>query len=383
MPTPDKARLGVFVVSGVVLAVLGVLALGAGRLFEKTVPVHCYFTESVQGLETGSPISYRGVLVGRVESVSMRRPATSEDGGTGMHSAAIIRVRGALHPSAFLEKSAGFADEERVRETLREGVERGLRVRLAWKDITGQKYLDFDFHDPAEAAPPKLPIVPEEPYVPTYVSKSLQDIQKDLATAVSNLSQIRFEEIGTKIEQILDRVSEHLEKLKTDDITAALREATEGIRKLTESGELQRGLERVDSITAQAEQSALRLNELLAKPDLEAALTDFAATAKSSRAVVEKLEAQVPETAARLDGLLDEADRALAESKLPETTASIRASADGVGAAARNMTTIRTELVATMRELSQAARSVSRLADYLERRPDAILAGRSGGGGGQ
>ena len=54
MPPPNassKVRLGVFVVSGLVLGVMALLSFGMGRLFERSTPLHCYFTESVQGLE--------------------------------------------------------------------------------------------------------------------------------------------------------------------------------------------------------------------------------------------------------------------------------------------------------------------------------------------
>jgi paraquat-inducible protein B len=380
--TTDKTRLGVFVVSGLVLAVAGVLALGAGRLFEKTAPVHCYFAESVQGLEKGSPISYRGVLVGRVESITMMRPAAAASADArGPHQGAIIAVRGALLPSAFQEDASRFSVEAEVRKTVAELVSQGLRVRLAWKDITGQKYLDLDYHDPAEAVPPKLPVTPEEPYIPTYVEPSLQDIQKDLASTLAQISKIRFGAIGEKIETLLERVTTRVEELRTDEISAALREASDGIRKLTESGELQRGLERVDAITRETERATARLNEILQKPELDAAAADLAAAAKSARATVERLEARVPETVERFDALLAEASRAVVDAKLPETMDSLRGGADGIAAATRSVVAMRAELISTMRELGQASRSVGRLADFLERHPEAVLSGRAGEGG--
>lgn len=377
--TTDKARLGVFVVSGIVLAVAGVLALGAGRLFEKTVPVHCYFTESVQGLESGSPISYRGVTVGRVVSIAMRRPAN--DGATAMHQAAIIEVTGALVPESFQESSVSFDVERTITDALKGAVDRGLRVQIAWKDITGQKYLDLDFHDPEEAVPPKLPVEPAVPYIPTYVSASFQDIQKDLATTLSNLAKIRYDLIGAKVEIALERLTTRIEEMRTDEISSSVRGAADALRTIAESPGFRDGLLRFDAISQETEKIGRRLNEILERPELDAAVGDLAAASASLRTTMASLETQLPATVAKLDLVIDDVRLNLEGAKIPETTASIREGVDSMGAAARNVTAVRTELVAALRELTQASRSIGRLAEYLERHPDALLEGRAASGG--
>ena len=61
----------------------------------------------------------------------------------------------------------------------------------------------------------------------------------------------------------------------------------------------------------------------------------------------------------------------------------MRSGADGIATASRNVVTMRAELADTLRELTLESRSVSRLAEFLERRPDAILSGRESDGGGR
>ena len=64
-------KIGVFILSAAALAVVGVIVLGAGALFEKKIIMETYFDESVQGLGIGAPVKYRGVTVGSVEHIGL------------------------------------------------------------------------------------------------------------------------------------------------------------------------------------------------------------------------------------------------------------------------------------------------------------------------
>ncbi len=62
-------RLGVFVVAAAVLVFIGLLVLAGPGFFQKKVTVETYFSESVSGLEVGSPVKFRGVPIGRVSQI--------------------------------------------------------------------------------------------------------------------------------------------------------------------------------------------------------------------------------------------------------------------------------------------------------------------------
>src|SRR6478736_4092766 len=64
-------KIGIFVISAVVIGVIGVVVLGVGTIFQKKSIVETYIDESVQGLDVGSPLKFRGVPVGRVEQISL------------------------------------------------------------------------------------------------------------------------------------------------------------------------------------------------------------------------------------------------------------------------------------------------------------------------
>ena len=62
---------GLFVVIGFSLAVVAVIWLGMANYFEKGQYYVAYFDESVQGLDKDSPVKYRGVTIGSVNSIGV------------------------------------------------------------------------------------------------------------------------------------------------------------------------------------------------------------------------------------------------------------------------------------------------------------------------
>lgn len=379
----SMARLGVFVVCGLVLAAAGVVALGAGRIFQRTVPLHCYFRESVQGLEQGSSISYRGVRLGRVADVRMRQAGS--EAALAMGHQATIEVTCELFPEQLTQFGDVAPSVAEVEAALRREVAKGLRVRVAWKDITGQKYLALDYVDPLDpdSAPPDLGFEPHEPYIPAYTEKSLSDIQRDLATTLGNLSKIDYGAISARLELVLAQLGQKVSDFRADELSVSFRDAAKALRETAQGEEMRRGLARIDSVTSELERAGRRANEILAKPELDRGIADLAAAAKSLRDTADGLAKSVPETMTRLDATLADARTAVVDAKIPETTAALREGMTDVANAARNVGAAREDLQTALRQVGDAGRSIARLAEFLERHPDALVSGRAptpGGG---
>jgi len=63
-------KLGLFVIGAVICAVVILLVVGSGRWFTPKLTIESYFDESVQGLDIGSKLKYRGVVIGDVTLIS-------------------------------------------------------------------------------------------------------------------------------------------------------------------------------------------------------------------------------------------------------------------------------------------------------------------------
>ena len=64
-------KLGLFVIGAVVAGAVVLVVIGSGRWFQPKLTIETYFNESVQGLDVGSPVKFRGVTVGNVADITI------------------------------------------------------------------------------------------------------------------------------------------------------------------------------------------------------------------------------------------------------------------------------------------------------------------------
>jgi ABC-type transporter Mla subunit MlaD len=377
MPPPSsssKVRLGVFVVSGLVLGVVAMLAFGMGRLFERTAPLHCYFTESVQGLEPGADIRYRGVKIGRVAQISMRPFGPSAH--NGKRPEPLIQVDGVLLVDTLV--AAGVSETLASSSTveLPEMVDAGLRVRLAWKDITGQKFLDVDFLDPKEYPPPDLGFQPEQPYLPTVTGPSLTDIQKDLATTMASLSRIPYEDIGRRVDALLATTERAIGELDTKSLSEKFGRVADALDSLASSESLRKALTKIDSAAAKIDSVAEHVDDIVKKGELTQGIDDAAAAIASIRRVAESLEKDLPSLVANADATVQSIRKTVEGAKVDEAMDATRGAMASFSQAGRSLTQLQADLSQSLESLNDAARRVGKLAESLQRHPESLLSGR-------
>jgi ABC-type transporter Mla subunit MlaD len=205
-------KLGLFVVGAVLSAVVTLLVVGSGRWFTPKLTVETYFNESVQGLDIGSKLKYRGVVIGDVTRISFTYTRYQLDRPMS-ERARYVLVEAELQPRLLGGRAAAgdFADPRNAAAE----AERGLRVRLAPQGITGTSYLELDYVDPA--ANPAVPIdwTPANIYIPSarstltsFVDAASEIIDRlhnlDIEGMVANLNRLlvttnqRIGEIDTK-----------------------------------------------------------------------------------------------------------------------------------------------------------------------------------------
>ena len=372
---PRKFKLGVFVLAGLALGVAMVIVLGAGKFFRESVTLYCYFDENVSGLEAGSPLSYRGVRIGEVQEV---RLVQLESGS--MRPGAPVEASCAVYPDLFGDEQELWVTQSEFDERVELLVARGMRASINWKDITGQKYIALDYYQPSEQPLPDLGVAPKQPYIPTAQTATLADIQRDLATVASKLANVDYEEISARVLDLLEITTQRVESIDVQALAGHAEETMIAIRKLAENEDLHAAIARMDEIALHAEGAMKRADELLGKPEVEQAIEDAAASMRSVAEITAKLERDIPEIVEKIEGVVDEAGATVADSDVPATAASLRGAADAVGAAARDIAGMRTDMQRALQQFSRATRSIDRLARALEEDPGAILRGKSTGG---
>ncbi len=238
---PRKFKLGVFVLGGLAVAIAAVVVLGAGKLFRESVTLYCYFDENVSGLDPGSPVSYRGVRIGDVEAVRLVRLPEG-----AMRPDSPIEVKCAIYPDLFGDADEFLVTQSEFSERIALVVARGMRASINWKDITGQKYIALDYYQPSEQPVPDLGIRAKSPYIPTAQTATLADIQRDLATVAGKLARVDYEEISTRVVQLLEITTQRIESIDTQALAGHAEETLVAIRRMAENPELRAAMSRLD-----------------------------------------------------------------------------------------------------------------------------------------
>src|SRR5262245_17769169 len=172
-------KIGLFTISAIVLAVIGIIALGVGSVFQRAALVETYIEESVQGLDIGSPMKFRGVLVGKVEEITL----TSAVYDTKRRYV-LVRV-------GITSNLLQFPLTDPNDPSFKTELDRGAPVRLAGQGVTGVAYLEGAYRGPECNSPVAVDWEPRYPYIPSARSRIVQ-----LSASVESILQ-NFEQLGT------------------------------------------------------------------------------------------------------------------------------------------------------------------------------------------
>jgi paraquat-inducible protein B len=319
----SPALIGSFVLGGVLLAVIAVVAFGSGQLFRETERFISFFEGSVSGLDIGAPVRFRGIDVGSVREIAIDLPGVERNGGD-------LRIAVIYDVDRQRVESRGAAVRVDDPLDIDQLLALGVRAELATESlVTGRKYIALDL-DPEN--PVRLEPVDGTPYpeIPT-VNTGLERIEDAAYGIISDLGAVPL------------------------DSLVSVATATFGeIGTLVSSPALSSAIERLPRTIA----------------GLDAAIGDLQAVLARVDSVVVPMSEGVQRTA-------DQATAAFA--RLDSTLADVTVALDGVETTLDPRSPMFVEFERAMGELAGASRALRDLADYLERNPSALVRGRPGG----
>jgi ABC-type transporter Mla subunit MlaD len=160
--TARHTKLGVLAVLTLFALFAAVFGLAVHR--RPIVMYHTYFNESVQGLDEGAIVKFRGVKIGKVATIEVAQDRRLIDVGLAIDKQQADRLR--LDTTAL-----------------------SLRSRLTIYGITGVKLIDLDFADAETPKPPMLAFPPDRHYIPSRPSL-LGSVEDDLVAFVHRLPRL-------------------------------------------------------------------------------------------------------------------------------------------------------------------------------------------------
>jgi paraquat-inducible protein B len=317
----NKTLIGAFVVGAVALAVAGLLVFGSGKFFAPLKKFVMFFGGSVKGLNVGSPVIFRGVKIGEVTDIKLIV--------NPKEMTAVIPVYVEIDPRLLTvpeEFKPLLKETEKKYVYIQPLIKKGLKAQLQMQSfVTGQLMINLDFY-------PDKPIrlvgtekkYPEIPTVPTAMEELTKTIQ-----------DLPIKELVTKLELTVD-----------------------GIQKLVNSPETRDSIE------------SLNL------------------TLKDTQKLVQHIDEQIVPLMSSLAKTSDTAHETLSEAKntmsvlRDDAKETLEAARDALKQTEKTLGTFSEdsrlvyEMNKTLKSLSEAARSLHLLSDYLERHPEALLRGK-------
>jgi ABC-type transporter Mla subunit MlaD len=366
-------KLGLFVSVAVVLLVAFLLALGVLDRFKPKIEAETYFHESIQNLQTGAAVRFRGVQIGSVGRIGFARTEYTEaaridDGGTDRSD---IMVKLVLYSETIA--ATGVDDVEAFTES---AVKSGLRARLATTGLGGPTFIEIDYLDPDEFPQQAISWTPASLYIPSAPS-----------TVVSIIDG-------------LARMLRRVEEVKLIDEFAALGDDLEKVLAQVEDSEL---LSTTSSALEELRAASAEARALLADPRIDTIIDDAQATLEGARTLLESDHGEVETLIQDMTKMAETLDRAGTSLDTLATTvndsnmlAQMESLADELGPAGRDLSDLakrldgvikgnEDELADTIRSLRNAALELEALLEELKANPARILAdpppkGPPGGG---
>ncbi|MGA7146661.1 MAG: MlaD family protein [Desulfobacterales bacterium] len=247
-------KIGLFVVVASVIGVVSILVLGAGSFFQKKVLIETYFVESVQGLEVGAPLQFRGVRVGKTTEITLVGKAYNTD-------RQYVLIRAALFPDMFR-----ITCPPPNGSNLNKQVEKGLRIRLSFQGLTGSAHLEMDYMNSKRYPPLKIDWKPEYCYIPSAPS-TIQRLSVAVDKILKNLGSLDFKTIATNLNTSLTDLSRTLSQANLGKV----------------SGQAQ-------ALLSELRETNRQVFDLLKNPKIKSLLPDAAATMAASRRILEGTE---------------------------------------------------------------------------------------------
>jgi ABC-type transporter Mla subunit MlaD len=257
-------KLGLFVIGAVIAGVILLIVIGSGRWFQPKLTVETYFNESVQGLDIGSKLKYRGVAIGEVTRIGFTYNKYQQDRPMSQR-ARFILVEAQIEPRLLGGRVA--TGDLTSPDNAKLEVERGLRMRLAPQGITGTSYLEIDYVDPP---PPLLQIdwVPDNVYIPSAQS-TVSTFVNAAQEIIDRLHKLDIEGTLVNLNRLLITTNERLGAIDTRSLSD---------RSIRVLGKAEAALDSVDAkklsdegvaLMAELRASNAELKQLLANPALQ------------------------------------------------------------------------------------------------------------------
>jgi paraquat-inducible protein B len=319
-------KLGLFVIGAVIAGIAVLMIIGTGRWLHPRTTIETYFNESVQGLDLGSKMKYRGVVIGEVTRITFTYVVYEQDKPMNQRKRYVL-VEAQIEPRLVGGKAANDITSP---ESSKLEVERGLRVHLAPQGITGTNYLELDYVEPADAVTLPIDWSPDHIYIPSTPS-TVSTFVSAASDILDRLKHLDVEKTIANMNKLLETTNERVSSLDTAKITEHADRTLSKLDSTLDGLQSRKLSNEAVGLLTELRQTNDELKTFLANPALAKLPSDTSATLASVRELVSnpglaQSIAHMERTLSRLDRIFGggEADLATTFQNLRQITDNLR-----------------------------------------------------------
>jgi len=221
-----KFTVGLFIAMGLAIAIIAVIWLGMSKYLEKGQLYAAYFDESIQGLDRDSPVKYRGVPVGRVQSVGVAPDGTLVQ--------VIMKIETELESESETEAT------------------RDIVAQLKSIGITGIMFVELDRKkksDPEFA--PKLTFAPEYPVIATKPSE-IRLFLEGVDDVLKQFKSIDGRGLTNSAKATLGKIDQAIDDIQLSEIAKNIFSTLNNVNRILAEAQLTRMANRMNAVADSA-----------------------------------------------------------------------------------------------------------------------------------
>jgi ABC-type transporter Mla subunit MlaD len=188
---PNSFKIGLFVIIGIGILIGALFAFGARSYFQRRHLLETYVPGVVQGLSVGSPVTLRGVPIGKVTLVGFVWNEYPEIKET------YVLIQFEVPETSLLPATTD------LQAVLDSEIAQGLRARVQSQGINPASDLALDFLDTNRNPVLKLSWTPKHYYIPSAPGQ-LSEILVSIEKITRSLEKVDFPAVAARVDKVLD-----------------------------------------------------------------------------------------------------------------------------------------------------------------------------------
>jgi len=212
---PGYFRIGLFIVIALAILATGLITFGAGKFLRPRIYIETYVNASVQGVDVGSPVKFRGVPIGRVSAINFTFNEYGSPGQAYRYNYVFIlmEIDREMFPGMF---------NENLTPLIERNVAQGLRARIEPQGITGMSYIEINYvDDPSQFPSLTVDWTPHSYYIPSAPGQ-LTNMLDSVNNIMRQIEQLNIGGMSKSTMELLENLNKTVTGAQIEKISESL-----------------------------------------------------------------------------------------------------------------------------------------------------------------